>query len=53
MYLTLFNAVTEAVTRLSEAQQEAERMYMEAESGNVIPLCDFLRKTDDEKQCDG
>ena len=33
MYLTLFNAMSEAIEKLQEAQKEVEKMYIEAEDG--------------------
>ena len=33
MYLKLFNAMSDAIEKLQEAQKEVEKMYIEAEDG--------------------
>ncbi len=38
LYLNLFNSVTDTIERLKQAQQEAERLYLEEEEPPVVRL---------------
>ena len=38
MYLTLFNAVTDALELLEQAQQKSEEIYIETDTDNDVKL---------------
>ena len=40
MYLDLFNATTNAIAELQQAQREAEKKYIEAEDTPVVFACE-------------
>ncbi|MCI1965478.1 MAG: hypothetical protein LKJ17_05005 [Oscillospiraceae bacterium] len=46
MYHSLFNDVTDAISKLQQAQQKTEEMYMDSKETVLTP---FLKKSEEQK----
>jgi hypothetical protein len=45
MYLTLFNEVTDTISKLQEAQKKTEQIYIETDN----PTARLIKRDDDDK----
>jgi hypothetical protein len=45
MYLTLFNEVTDTISKLQEAQKKTEQIYIETDK----PTARLIKRDDDDK----
>jgi hypothetical protein len=52
MYHSLFNDVTDAITKLQQAQQKTEEMYMDSKEPVLTPLLGGVEKKEPDKPPD-